>query len=69
VVGGRPGTDTERVVVRLANGSTVTAFTTVSASPGDTVWWAALTREAIEATAYDARGNELESVDLNGSQL
>ncbi|HET6652444.1 MAG TPA: hypothetical protein VFH10_07380 [Nocardioides sp.] len=69
VIGGRPGTDTDRVVVRLANGSTVTAFTTESASPGDTVWWAAVTREAIEATAYDARGNELETVDLNGSQL
>jgi hypothetical protein len=69
VVGGRPGTDTERVVVRLANGSTVTAFTTVSASPGDTVWWAALTREAVEATAYDADGKALETVDLNGSDL
>ena len=69
VVGGRPGTDTDRVVVRLANDSTVTAFTTESASPGDTVWWASITREAIEATAYDAQGNVLETVDLNGSQL
>jgi hypothetical protein len=69
VVGGRPGTDTDRVVVRLGNGATVTAFTTVSASPGDTVWWASITREAIEATAYDADGNALETVDLNGSQL
>ena len=69
VVGGRPGTDTARVVVRLRNGSTVAAFTTESASPGDTVWWAAITQEAVEATAYDAQGTALETVDLNGSQL
>jgi hypothetical protein len=41
----------------------------VSASPGDTVWSASIPREAIEATAYDADGNALETVDLNGSQL
>lgn len=69
VAGGRPGTDTDRVVVRQSNGSTVTAFTTESASPGDTIWWASVTRDPVEATAYDVRGNVLETVDLNGSQL
>ncbi len=69
VVGGGYGTGIDRVVVRLANGSTVAAFTTRSASPGDTIWWAAVTREPVEATAYDDRGRVLETVDLNGRYL
>lgn len=69
VVGGRPGTDCDRVIVMLENGSTVAAFTTRSASPGDTIWWAAITQEAVQATAFDDDGYVLETVDLNGSQL
>jgi len=65
VVGGRPGEDTDRVVVRLTNGSTITAFTTASASPGDTIWWASTPGRPESATAYDRRGRSLETVRLD----
>lgn len=65
VAGGRPGTDTERVVVTMENASTVTAFTTTSASPGDTIWWAATQAVPVHATAYDRDGRMMETVDLD----
>lgn len=66
VVGGLPGTSAARVLVTLTDGSQVTAFTTDSASPGDTVWWASLQDRAVSATAYDARGEHIATVDLDG---
>lgn len=66
VVGGAPGTDVDRVVVRTIDGARVNAFTTTSASPGDVIWWAASPRRPVQATAYDARGRVLERLDLDG---
>ncbi|MGA9748528.1 MAG: hypothetical protein WBQ50_13805 [Nocardioides sp.] len=64
VIGGLPGTDVDRVIVRLADGSAVVAFTTDSASPGDTVWWASAQGLPVSARAYDADGNELDDVRI-----
>lgn len=64
VVGGLTGTETELVEVLVDGGSVVTAFTTPSASPGDTIWWAVTTRPAVRATAYDAAGHFLAAADL-----
>ena len=66
VLGGAPGTDVDRVVVRTVDGDRVTAFTTTSASPGDVIWWAASPRRPVEATVFDARGRVLERIDLDG---
>jgi hypothetical protein len=66
VAGGRPGSDTDHVMVSLSDGSSVSAFTTMSASPGDTVWWATVHGRPVQATAYDADGNALETLDLDG---
>jgi hypothetical protein len=64
VVGGLTGTETELVEVLVDGGDVVTAFTTPSASPGDTVWWAVISGPAVRATAHDAAGNFLAAVDL-----
>lgn len=66
VLGGAPGTDVERVVVRTIDGDRVTAFTTTSASPGDVIWWAASPRRPVQATVFDAKGRVLERIDLDG---
>jgi hypothetical protein len=63
VVGGLPGSDTALVEVLVRGGNVVTAFTTPSASPGDTIWWAVTTEPAVRATAYDAEGAVLARVD------
>lgn len=65
VAGGLPGTDADKIVVVLADGSEVTAFTTGSASPGDTIWWASVQRLPLLARAYDAAGHEIADVDLS----
>lgn len=59
LVGGIAGSAPDRVEVTMTNGVTVTAFASGSVSPGDTVWWAALPRRAVSATAYDADGGRL----------
>jgi hypothetical protein len=59
LVGGAPGTSTDRVEVTLTGGARITAFGSGAVSPGNTVWWAALPRRAISATAYDAQGRTL----------
>jgi hypothetical protein len=64
VVGGMAGTDAARIEVRMDDGSSVTAFTTPSASPGDTVWWAVGTGSAVRADAYDASGELIARVHL-----
>lgn len=69
VIGGLPGTAADRVVVTMDDGTSLTAFTTTSPSPGDVVWWAVTTdpdAAPAEATAYDRGGNRLGTVDLNG---
>jgi len=69
VAGGLPGVETDRVEVRLVDGDSVTAFTTVSASPGDTVWWAATTKPPVQATAYDDAGSVIATLDLDPDDI
>lgn len=59
LIGGIAGTATDRVEVTLSKGITVTAFSSGSVSPGDTIWWAALPRRAVSATAYDEAGDPI----------
>lgn len=64
VAGGLTGNAAARVDVLVDDGSTVTAFTTPSASPGDTVWWAVTAGSAVRADAYDDSGELLDRVHL-----
>lgn len=56
-IGGLDGTDVERVVLDLADGSTMDAEVLAGTLvPGDTMFWADVPGELTHVTAYDAQG-------------
>lgn len=66
VAGGLAGTDTTRIEVATEGGPPVPTITSTTVSPGDTVWWAVVSRPPLAATAYDAGGAVVGEVDLEG---
>jgi len=57
LIGGLGGTDTDKVLLTLVDGSEVTAWTDKTlAMAGETMWWSTVSLPVESVTAYDAAG-------------
>ncbi|HET6625441.1 MAG TPA: hypothetical protein VFG63_03545 [Nocardioidaceae bacterium] len=66
LVGRLAGTDAEQVLVRMQDGSHVSAWATSGLGvPGETVWWATVSRPVASVAVHDAAGDVLAEVELS----